>query len=237
MQESLVVTEGTDDNLALGYTIFTAIIDNLSSSWAFVTPANRPVPPWTFGTVLPLTAGAPSVQVKWRTPTGIVVPTSGTGQLTLTADTDRLPYNPGITVQQAQPTGGASPATVFTQPQLGYLTTIAQGVNASSTVTLAAQPGMVIHIGSVTYGASAGTSGPQSVKINNDSGSTVWEGVPQDGGSTNQASGHFPFSEGGVLPNGGAPGGVGLSAAVVISASGVSMVATILSVVYAYRTY
>ena len=107
-QVTVSTTEGTDLSQALSNILaYGVTVDNLASSWLFVPDVSRHVPPWTVGWTAPL-PGVKSAVLQWQPPGGIVVPVAGTGRAVLTYTDYILPFNPGVVVVQASPTGGAT---------------------------------------------------------------------------------------------------------------------------------
>lgn len=132
----------TAENVALNQTIpnwiaYGVTVDNLSSSWAFVPEAGRFVPPWTATWSAPL-AGTKNAILSWQAPSGITVPTPGSGHCTLTFTDAAVPFNPGVVVVQAQPLGVATPPVTNTVTNLAYATGSATNLAPNATVVVVA---------------------------------------------------------------------------------------------------
>jgi hypothetical protein len=89
-----VAAEGTPQSLPLTFEARAVQVHNLSASWLYVPDAAQPVPPFTYGAVLPL-QGTSQARVTWQTPPGLTAPTTVGGQVTLLWCEDALPPSNG----------------------------------------------------------------------------------------------------------------------------------------------
>lgn len=89
-----VANEGIAQALPLTFEARAVQIHNLSSSWLYVPDAGQPVPPYTYGAVLPL-QGTSQARITWQTPSGLLPPTVGKGQATALWVDDSLPPSNG----------------------------------------------------------------------------------------------------------------------------------------------
>jgi hypothetical protein len=87
-------TEGTESSTSLTFEARTVQVHNLTASWLYVPDAGQPVPPFTYGAVLPL-QGTSQARVSWATPSGITPATVGTGTTTFLWLEDALPPSNG----------------------------------------------------------------------------------------------------------------------------------------------
>jgi hypothetical protein len=157
--QTLTVGEGQSLNTGLSFQCWAVVADNLSSSWAWEPHSQRPIPPWSYGVQLPFLASSLQANIQWITPTGLMTPTAGVGQLVLTYVDQQIPYNPGVVTVQAQPAAGtgAQPPSVQIVPAPSNSQVVPIAIQFTSVnttqVILAATPGVqyVLFNAMVTY--------------------------------------------------------------------------------------
>src|ERR1700730_2912886 len=103
IQQVYNVTEGQPLNQSFGFVANSVTINNLTQSWAYVTPAQLFIPPYQYGVVVPI-PGTDIADITWRTPTSLPVGPVGTGTLSATYTDTALPASAGQSVftQQTQ---------------------------------------------------------------------------------------------------------------------------------------
>lgn len=133
--QTVTIKEGVVSDVPLTLLGNGVTVDNLSASWIQLPDANRFVPPFTHGFTTSLLAATQQLRVNWYTPNGIMSPTAGQGTATMTVSTQALPFNPGVVVVQATPTGSATPSQTHVIVDSGTITPV-QPVQ----VTISGQP-------------------------------------------------------------------------------------------------
>ncbi len=136
---TLTITEGVAANPTVPLIAQGVTVDNLSASWLQLPDAGRFVPPFTHGFTTAFVGAVTHVRVEWYTPNGIMSPTAGQGNATLTVSTEALPFNPGVVVVQATPTGSATPSQTHVIVDSGSITPVQPVV-----VTIGGQPISVV---------------------------------------------------------------------------------------------